>query len=176
MPGMTEPSTCPQMPGTSLSPMTSCGATMMSQVEVPMIFNSVALRMPAPTAPMCASNAPTATAAPAFRPSRAAHSSVSVPAAASDVQVSLNSRSFSPLRSGSSLTKNASSGRPPHASCHIALCPAAHRLRFIVSGSVLPVSSAGIQSQCSTHENAASRMLASSRSTCRIFAQNHSDE
>jgi hypothetical protein len=33
---------------------------------------------------------------------------------------------------------------------NMALCPAAQTLRFRVSGSVLPVSTAGIQSQCST--------------------------
>jgi hypothetical protein len=41
----------------------------------------------------------------------------------------------------------------------MALCPAAHTLRFSVSGSVLPESTAGIQSQCSTKLNAASKTL-----------------
>ena len=56
------------------------------------------------------------------------------------------------------------------------MCPAAHLLRFIVSGSVVPVSSAGIQSQCSTQEKAAARTLPSDRRTWRIFDQNHSEE
>ena len=52
----------------------------MSQVLVPMIFTSVPGLMPAPTAPMCASNAPTATGMPAGRPTFLATSAVSAPA------------------------------------------------------------------------------------------------
>ena len=44
------------------------GMTIMSQVLVPRILTSVPSRMPAPTAPMCASNAPTAMAMPGFSP------------------------------------------------------------------------------------------------------------
>jgi len=43
-------------------------------------------------------------------------------------------------------------GRPPHSSCHMALWPAAQRLRFIIWGSSVPVNTAGIQSQISTQE------------------------
>ena len=52
----------------------------MSQVLVPMIFTSVPGLMPAPTAPMWASNAPTATAMPGGRPTCSAISAVSSPA------------------------------------------------------------------------------------------------
>ena len=64
----------------------SIGATIMSQVLVPMIFTSVPALMPAPTAPMWASKAPTATATPAGRPTFAATSAVSEPAFWSDVK------------------------------------------------------------------------------------------
>ena len=52
----------------------------MSQVLVPMILTSVPGLMPAPTAPMWASNAPTATGMPAGRPTFLAASAVSSPA------------------------------------------------------------------------------------------------
>ena len=54
--------------------------TIMSQVLVPRIFTSVPSRIPAPTAPMCASNAPAAIAMPGFSPSFFAHSAESRPA------------------------------------------------------------------------------------------------
>ena len=47
---MTEPSTIPQMPGTSPSGSV-VGATVMSHVDVPMIFTRVPGATPAPTAP-----------------------------------------------------------------------------------------------------------------------------
>ena len=40
MPGITEPSTCPQMPATSRLPTSAVGATTMSQVLVPITFTS----------------------------------------------------------------------------------------------------------------------------------------
>ena len=46
-------------------------------VLVPMILTSVPGAMPAPMAPKCASNAPTATGIPSRKPVRAAHSAVS---------------------------------------------------------------------------------------------------
>jgi hypothetical protein len=52
----------------------------MSQVLVPMIFTSVPGAMPQPTAPRCASNAPTATGIPARKPVFFAHAAVSRPA------------------------------------------------------------------------------------------------
>ena len=80
MPGMTDPSTCPQIPAMHFAPTAFRGATSTSQVEVPMIFTIVRSVMPPPTAPMCASKAPTATAVPGFSPRRFAHSSVRPPA------------------------------------------------------------------------------------------------
>src|SRR4030042_1419906 len=111
MPGITEPFTCPHIPFISLSPISSIGATRISQVEVPINF-----------------------------------------------------------------LKKSSEGKPPKDSCHIALCPAEQRPLFKVKGFVFPVINAGIQSQCSTHENAFFRTFSSSRNTCKIFAQNHSEE
>ncbi len=75
MPGRIEPGTMPHSPGISASSW-SAGATIMSHVLVPMIFTSVPGLMPAPTAPMWASNAPTATGMPAGRPALAATGSV----------------------------------------------------------------------------------------------------
>ena len=72
MPGMIEPGTMPHRPGMSGSAL-SIGATIMSQVLVPMIFTRVPGLMPAPTAPMWASNAPTATAMPGGRPTCRGH-------------------------------------------------------------------------------------------------------
>ena len=63
--------------------------TSMSQVDVPMILTSDPGRIPAPTAPMCASKAPAATAVPSFRPSLCAHSGHSPPTLVSEVQVSV---------------------------------------------------------------------------------------
>ena len=83
--GTMEPGTMPQRPGMSGSWL-SIGATIMSQVLVPMIFTSVPALMPAPTAPMWASKAPTATATPAGRPTFAATSAVSEPAFWSEVK------------------------------------------------------------------------------------------
>ena len=79
MPGMIEPGTMPHRPGMSGNRRSS-GATIMSQVLVPMIFTSVPGLMPAPTAPMWASNAPTATGMPAGSPTFAATSAVKSPA------------------------------------------------------------------------------------------------
>ena len=79
-PGSTDPSTCPQMPSMHRSPISVFSATMMSHVEVPMMRVSTPGATEAPTAPMCASSAPTATAMPWGSPNRAAHSVVSVPA------------------------------------------------------------------------------------------------
>ena len=47
---MIDPWTMPQMPGTFWMPP-DAGATAQSHVEVPMIFSSVPVRTPAPTAP-----------------------------------------------------------------------------------------------------------------------------
>ena len=148
----------------------------MSQVDVPMIRTSAPGLISAPTAPMCASKAPTATATLVVSPSFSAHSGVRLPTFISLEQVSVNRRLRNPVKTGSSAVKNSSEGKPPHSSSHMALCPEAQRLRYICSGVVTPVSKAGIQSQCSTMEYAASRTFSSARSTCNAFAQNHSDE
>ena len=86
-PGRTEPSTCPHMPRTALSPISSYVATAMSQVEVPITFTSVPGRMPAPTAPKWQSMAPMPMAMPARSPRRRAHSSVRCPTHSSAVEV-----------------------------------------------------------------------------------------
>ena len=83
MPGMIEPGTMPHRPGMSGN-APSTGATIMSQVLVPMIFTSVPGLMPAPTAPRWASSAPTATGMPAGRPTRSATSAVRNPATRSE--------------------------------------------------------------------------------------------
>ncbi len=113
---------------------------------------------------------------PSGSPSFFDHSALRIPAGVSEVQVRRKSRSRSPASRGSSRVRNSCEGRPSNSSCHIALCPAAQRLRFRVSGSVFPVRRAGIQSQCSTQEKAAFRTYSSSRRMWRIFAQNHSEE
>ena len=64
---------CRTSPGTSAS-FSLFGAIAMSQVLVPMIFTSVPGATPEPTAPRCASNAPTATGMPAVNPVFFAHS------------------------------------------------------------------------------------------------------
>ncbi len=79
MPGMIEPGTMPHRPGMSGSASAS-GATIMSQVLVPMIFTSVPGLMPAPTAPVWASKAPTATGTSGGSPTLRANSAVSPPA------------------------------------------------------------------------------------------------
>ncbi len=90
--------------------------------------------------------------------------------------MSAYSRSRRPDSSGSSLVRNSSEGRPPNSRCHMALWPAAQRERRMVSGSVWPVSTAEIQSQCSTQEKAFSRMDSSARKVRKILAQYHSEE
>ena len=52
MPGMTLPSTCPQMPLIHFVPISSYEATMTSHVDVPITRTSVWGLTPAPTAPM----------------------------------------------------------------------------------------------------------------------------
>ena len=79
-PGSTEPSTWPQIPLIQRPPTSSLPATMMSQVDVPMIRVSIPGATDAPTAPIWASSAPTATAIPWGSPSLSAHSAVSSPA------------------------------------------------------------------------------------------------
>ena len=88
----------------------SSGATIRSQVLVPMIFTSVPSPIPEPIAPRCTSKAPTATGIPALSPSFRAHSSVSVPAASETLCTSPGS--VAPIRtsSGSSAERNSSSG------------------------------------------------------------------
>ena len=61
--------------------------------------------------------------------------------------------------------RKSSEGKPLKDLFHIALCPAAQRLLFMLMGSVLPVRRAVIQSQCSTQEKAASRTFLSSLRT-----------
>ena len=82
----------------------------MSQVLVPITFSKRLRPMPPPTAPMCASNAPTATIVSRGRPSFAAHSGESVPNGVSDVKVSLPNVFFSAGSRGFSFARNPSDG------------------------------------------------------------------
>ena len=84
--GMTEPSTCPQMPRTQNG---GFGATRMSQVLVPMILTRTPGRIPAPTAPAWQSKRPTATTTFSETPSFAAHFLERVPTGVSAVKVSV---------------------------------------------------------------------------------------
>ena len=65
------------------------------------------------------------------------------------VWVSVNRWGSISFKAGLSSSRTSPEGRPQLA-CHIALCPAAQRLRKICSGIVLPVTNPVIQSQCST--------------------------
>ena len=129
-----------------------------------------------PTAPIWQSKAPTATATLVVRPSLSAHSGVRLPTLTSLGKVSSNNLKRYPASRGSSVVRKSSDGSPPHDSCHIALCPAAHLLLSMVSGFVLPVIRAGNQSHTSTQEYAAFRTFSSSLNICSIFAHTHSDE
>ena len=82
----------------------------MSQVLVPITFTSRCGRMPAPTAPTCASKAPTATTVSRGKPSLAAHSRESLPNGVSLVNVSRPKVAFSAGRRGCSLARNSSAG------------------------------------------------------------------
>src|SRR5690606_18483735 len=73
-PGITEPSTCPQIPRTGNVPLASLGDTIISHVEVPITRTKVLLSIFAPTAPECASKVPTATIVFVVKPSLSAHS------------------------------------------------------------------------------------------------------
>ena len=77
--------TMPHRPGMSGRSVSS-GATIMSQVEVPMFLTSMPGLMPEPTPPRWASNAPTETGMPAGRPVRSAHSALNVPGGFADVE------------------------------------------------------------------------------------------
>ena len=88
----------------------SNGAIIRSQVDVPMILTSVPSRIPEPTAPRCASNAPTATGIPAGSPSRAAQSAVRRPAGSAAVYTHSGSVRRTRTSRGSSAARNASSG------------------------------------------------------------------
>jgi hypothetical protein len=125
---------------------------------------------------MWASKAPTPMTTFSGKPKRAAHSGEIFPIAHQPCTYDEKTARAGPSGNGSSQDKKSALGKPSNSSCHIALWPAAQRERRNVSGSVLPVSTAEIQSQCSTQENAARRTDSSTRNVCRILAQNHSDE
>jgi len=93
----------------------------------------------------------------------------------SAVNVSVPSVFFSAGSLGLSAARKASAGYPLNSACHRALCPAAHRLRFQSARSRFPVSSAGIQSQCSTMLTAAASTAESVSRMWLALAQNHSD-
>ena len=116
---------------------------MQSQVLVPMIFTSVPGPMPAPTAPMWASKAPTATGTPAGRPTSWAHVGRSPPTARCAGSARSAERSRTRERPGESALRNDALGRPFHRGWYIALWPAAQMLRAMRPGSAVPVMSAG---------------------------------
>src|SRR5664279_1451281 len=93
----------------------------VTHVEVPILFTSVPGAAPPPTAPICASYAPTQTITDSESPSFCAHSGVSVPAGTSVVQVSVPSESRMSESFGSSLSKNLRGGYPPHSARHMIL-------------------------------------------------------
>ena len=111
-PGSTEPSTWPQIPLIQRPPTSSLPATMMSQVDVPMIRVSIPGATDAPTAPIWASSAPTATAIPRGSPSLSAHSGVSSPALVSLVWVSVNRWGSISFKAGLSSSRTSPEGRP----------------------------------------------------------------
>ena len=86
-PGITEPLTCPLIPGICFSLISSSGVTMMSQVDVPTILTILLELMPAPIAPACASMRPTVTCTSLGNLRRFAHSTDSLPADTSLVYV-----------------------------------------------------------------------------------------
>src|SRR5574344_169716 len=151
-PPTTEPSTCPQIPFTNFSflPFAGFGPMMTSHVEVPIDFTSTPGAASPPIAPMWQSNAPQVTITLSGRPNFSAHSFVRWPQLVSVVYVSVPSELRISESFLSNLSKNFVGGYPFHSAFHITLCPAGHLLRFILSGAVVPVSIAGIQSQCST--------------------------
>ena len=149
---------------------------MTSQVDVPITRTKVCGVTPAPTAPIWQSKAPPATTTSVVNPRRSAHSGDNLPTGLSAVSVFSNKRERKPANKGSKVVRNSSLGNPPHCSCHIALWPQAQRLRTISSLLVTPVIKAGNHSQYSTIEYAFALTCSSSRSTCKAFAQNHSDE
>ena len=86
------------------------GQTAMSQVLVPMIFTSAPGATPEPTAPRCASNAPTATGIPARKPVFFAHAAVKPPTAESIARTRGQRRSRNAPSLGSSCDRNSASG------------------------------------------------------------------
>lgn len=107
----TEPSIWPQIPLIQRPPTSSLPATMMSQVDVPMIRVSIPGATDAPTAPIWASSAPTATAIPWGSPSLSAHSCVSSPALVSLVWVSVNRWGSISFKAGLSFSRTSPEGR-----------------------------------------------------------------
>ena len=176
IPGITLPSTWPQIPLMHFVPISSYDATITSHVDVPITLTRVCVVTPAPTAPMWQSYAPPATTTFSLRPSLCAHSLHRWPTGLSAVSVSVKSLSRNPASFWSIDVRNSSDGSPPHSLCHMALCPHAQRLRTMSLADFTPVSTAGSHSQYSTIEYAFLAMAWSSRSIWSAFAQNHSAE
>ena len=150
--------------------------TTISQQLVPIILTIVPSPIPEPTAPRCASNAPTAIGIPSLRPSLVAHSLHSFPASVSTAYASLYRRSLKSPSFGSSFARKSLAGKPPHSLENIALWPAAQTLRLSVNGFVSPAKTAGNQSQYSTQLKAASKTASSTRKQCKSLLKNHSLE
>src|ERR1700722_11962946 len=102
----------PHSPGISAS-FSDNGQTAISQVLVPMILTSVPGAMPAPTAPRCASNAPTATGIPLLKPVRVDQSPVNSPATVLMSRALAQSRDRNAPILGESCERNSASGYPP---------------------------------------------------------------
>ncbi len=158
--GWTLPATTPQTPGTRLTE----GVMPMMQVEVPMTLTTSSQRQPAPIASQCASKAPTGMGIPARKPSFSAHCGERFPAIWSEVAYVPASFSRTPVRSGSTLTRKSSGGRPPREAFQSHLWPMAQMLRLTARGSVMPQSVAATMSQCSNAEAKASRFAGLCRS------------
>ena len=92
------------------------------------------------------------------------------------VSVEMRSLNAKQLDISVRVPKNFFEGKPCHARLNIALCPAAHALRCTFDGSVCPVKKAGTKSAHSSQVAAAEKTSGATRSQCRIFEKNHSEE
>ena len=131
--------------------------------------------MPPPTAPMWASNAPTATTVSARKASFAAHSADSVPKGMSDVNVSVPKVSFS----AGSLRIQLREERVRRVAAEFGVPQ-----RLVTSGTTTALELSEViragencrdPSQCSRTVTAASATAVSASRMCVALAQNHSD-
>jgi hypothetical protein len=174
MPGTIDSGAMPLRPGTTGSSCCS-GATRQSQVLVPRILTRVPGATPLPTAPRCASSAPTATGMPAGRRSCSATAAHSVPARRSPGKAGARNELRTRASSGESAWSHSASGRPFQRGWYIALCAAAQIDRGAWAGSRTPHSHAGTKSQASIHAAAAAATRGWRRAQRSHLLQNHSE-